>query len=578
MEFTFPPLLQEKFYAFEGHILFMEFLYPKTADDKRIILLLVVHKFEGTHAVMYTWGENDNLNLGHPHKFEYMLRSRDTMPTMIIPLTKESTFLVISTTGMSIYPSSEKSDHRHPKKYGILAPNEDIGDAPLWTRWARPARNWLYTQNVDTLYLCAEDGWVYFLEFNSQGELENQAFLGQLHCDVDTAFDVLNMGREGGDFILAAGSMGDGGVFVQEARDHPKCVQRFLNWAPVTDATIVCVDSQDTHHDGKTRNRLFASSVSSSGSGAIHEFRYGVEAQLGITVPLDDFQTIRDMWTMADDATGSIYILLSDPLSTLLLYMNSDLEEGISALDEEQTGLDGAQTVAAGYTADGAIIQVTENATHLFIPRNLSSNFHVPHAPQTYILAAAVDSESSTLIIAARRENETYLYLTSVINVADKFHLDVGQPVPIDKDPVCLSLQKYGDVTFVFMSTVDGKITVFHVENQSIIYLFETTISVDTDADISQVVDSFAALRHTSNGSLRAFLLCGLRSGFLVPFEVDFNASQLIGMPPTRPVYPYDGLLTGATPRTEKASAKAYWDHINTPSEQRLLCPFHLWN
>lgn len=525
--------MQEKFYAFEGHILFMEFLYPKTADDKRIILLLLVHKFEGTHAVMYTWGENDNLNLVEPRKFEYMLRSRDAMPTMIIPLTKESAFLVVSTTGMAIYPSSEEGDHRHPRKYPIFAPNEEIGDAPLWTRWARPARNWLYSQNVDTLYLCAEDGWIYFLEFGSGGELENQACLGQLHCDVDTAFDVLNMGREGGDFILAAGSMGDGGLFVQEARDHPKCVQRFLNWAPVTDATIVCADAHDTYHDGKTRKRLFASSVSSSGSGAIHEFRHGIEAQLGITVPLDDFETIRDMWTMADDTTGGIHILLSDPLSTLLLYMNSDLEEGISALDEEQTGLDSAQTVAAGCTPDGAIIQVTESATHLFVPRNLSSNSRVPHAPQTHILTATVDGESSTLIVASRRENETYLYLTSVINIAGNLQLDVGQPVTIHKDPVCLFLQKFGDVTFIFMSTVDGKMFVFYVENKSIIPLFEKDIPVDTDADTSKVVESFSTLRYTSNGSLRAFLLCGLRSGFLVPFEIDFNADQLIGKPPT---------------------------------------------
>ncbi|KAJ6130018.1 hypothetical protein N7512_002798 [Penicillium capsulatum] len=506
----------EKFYAFEGHILFMEFLYPKTADDKSIILLLLVHKFEATHAVMYTWGENDNLNLTHPHKFEYLVRSRDAMPTMIIPLTKESAFLMITTTSMSIYPSSEDDDYRHPKNTAF---------------WPPTKRSVTLHYGPDGLGPHATGyGWIYFLEFGSMGQLENQTYLGQLHCDVDTAFDVLNMGREGGDFILAAGSMGDGGLFVQEARDQPRCVQRFLNWAPITDSSIVCEDSDRTSYGAKARNRLFASSVSSSGSGAIHEFRYGVEAQLGITVALDDFQTIQDMWTMSDDTTGGIYILLSDPFATLLLYMNSDLEDGISELDEEQTGLDSAQTIAAGCTSDGAFIQVTERATHIFVPMDLSSNSRVPHEPQTYILTAAVDGESSTLAIAARRENVTCLYLASVIKDTGNFQLDIGPPIAIERDPVCLCLQKLGDVTFIFMSTVDSKVAVFHVENQSIKYIFDTDILVETDMDISKVVESFATLRYTSNGSLRAFVLCGLRSGYLVPFEIDFNASQLIGL------------------------------------------------
>ena len=554
----------------------MEFLYPKTPDDKRIILLLLVHRYEATHAIIYTWGERDNLNVVHPRKFEYMVRSKDIMPTMIVPLTKESSFLIVNTTSMAVYPSSEDSDYRHPTRYPIFAPNEEIRDAPLWIRWARPARNWLYSQNYDGIYLCAEDGWINYLEFDSEPRLETQTSLGQLHCDVDTAFDVLNMGREGGDFILAASSMGDGGLFVQEARDHPKCVQRFLNWAPVTDAAIISQDTHDPYQGATARNRLFATSVSSSGSGAIHEFRCGVEAQLGITVPLDDFETIRDMWTMTDDANGGIYVLLSDPLSTLLLYMNSDLEEGISALDEEQTGLGTAQTIAAGCTPEGAIIQVTENATHLFVPYNLSSNSRIPHEAQTHVLTAAIDGDSSSLVIAVRREGESYLYLTWVVSGDGNPKLDVGQPIKIDKSPVCLSLQKFGDVTFIFMSTVDDTIMVFHVDNQSITYLFETSISVDTFTDISKVVESFATLSYTLNGTLRAFLICGLRSGLLVPFEIDFNASQLIGKTPVGIGSVWDSRLIHSVFRAETTKTKAHWYNVNSHPEQRLLCPFHL--
>ena len=294
---------------------------------------------------------------------------------------------------------------------------------------------------------------------------------------------------------------------------------------------MVCPVTQSTPQGGIVSNRLFACSDSTATRGALHEFRWGFEAQQGFNVPLDDFSSIRDMWTMSEIVNGGVYILLSDPLSTLLLYLNPDFEEEISALEEEQTGLDSRQTLAAGCTPDGVLIQVTEEATHLFALHNLSLNTRVSHKDQVAILTAGVDGPKSAVITAVRYEDQAYLYMTKIVVTGDdEVRLDVGEPVNIAKEPICLSLQTFGDMTFLFLGNPDGTIDVFVIENNAIVFLFETFITLEDNVDLSTVVESFATIRTTSaNGSLRAFLLCGLRSGMLVSFEVDFNANNLIG-------------------------------------------------
>ncbi|KAJ5106469.1 hypothetical protein N7456_003144 [Penicillium angulare] len=525
------PIQEERYFGLDGSIMFMEFLYPRSAKDRNIVLLLIVQRDGVSYAVTYTWKDNKGLHASAPEIGEFKLRKQQKAPTMIIPLTKESSFLVVSPIGMAVYPSDGST---RPKKYQIPAPDSKINATALWTRWARPARNWLYSQAYDGIYVCREDGWVHLLEFGNEGTLESETSLGKIHCDVDTAFDVLDMGEgEGGDYILAGGSTGDAGLFVQEARAGPQCLQRFVNWAPAASADIVSPETRDVSLSGMTQNRLFTCSESAPFSGAIHEFRWGIEAQLGTTVPLDHFSSIRDMWTMFDPTNGNIYVLMSDPVSTLVLHTDLSIQ-GISALDEDQTGLHSGQSLAAGFTPDGILIQITETGTHLFVTRNTELNKSMPHSTegdQMNILAVAVEGTCSAVLTAVRQGDKAYLYATRVAIENDQVGLNASEPIEITKEPICLSLQKFGDMSFIFLGNNDGTITVFLLENNKITYLFETSISLENETDISTVVESFATIRISPpNGSLRAFLLCGLRSGILVSFEIDFNSNNLIAL------------------------------------------------
>lgn len=517
------PRIKESFYRIDGNILFMEFLFPRTLSDEKIILLLIVARDGHTFAEIYEWNEKDLSSLHNPNKISFKLHKEDRLPSTIVPLTKESSFLVISSSSMAVYPPSGPSQRIG---YNPIIPDGDvIKEVSLWTRWTRPARNWLYSQQKDGIYLAREDGWIHLLEFGNEGSLESDCTLGQVHIHVDTGFAFLDMGHEGGDFILASGNMSDGGLFEVEARCPPRCIQKFLNWAPVIDAVMV-PDSKGRLGVDVPRKRLFASSPSAS-NGALHELRYGIEAQLGTTTPLEQFLSIRDMWAMIDEVNNEIYVLLSDPISTLLLSMKPGLEEGITALHEEDTGFDNAaQTLSAGCTPEGVLIQVTEKATHLFVPGKTSLNTRIPHDPESTLAAVFVDGPNSALVTAVRKQNRLGLYFSQLVVTQDEARLDSGPLFEVEREPVCLSINTFeatGSAVFIFMGTGDGHVMVFGVNDRNVSPLLDHQLDIDRDQDISSAIESLAIIQVSWEGTPHAFLLCGLRSGILVPFEIGFG-------------------------------------------------------
>ncbi|CAI7621050.1 unnamed protein product [Penicillium glandicola] len=526
------PLESESFLQVDGDILFMEFLYPKDINDKRTILLLLVHKLGTTRSMVFEWDETSMLNRQSPKITSTSLPPQDQLPSMVIPLAKESSYLLVTTNSMAMYTPNSSS---RPMRYPPIIPDDESSEAGLWTRWARPSRNWMYSQRYDGIFLCQEKGWIYYLEFGNDGELETQTSLGQLHCDVDTAFDILDMGHEGGDFILAAGSQGDGGLFVQEARDHPRCVQRFLNWAPVPDAVAISSDSPDLFKDNTTHDhdRLFVCSTSASGNGAITELRYGIEAQIGVAASLGGLSSIRGMWAVSFGTKDSIYMVASDPLSSLLLHTTPDMRDGITAL-EDDTGLDVQQTLAMDCTPSGVIVRVTERAVHFFVPTDFSLNSYVPHDPLVFVTAAIVDGPSSTVIMTTRTQEGDFLHFLPIVTIEGRAFLSNHEaPYPLQKEPICISHQNWGKYGLIFLGTSDGTVLSFKVcnETRGIRQYADTHISVETGEDISKTIESLAVIKTLSDGRIHAFLFCGLRSGILVPFDIDTNAASFSGDP-----------------------------------------------
>lgn len=499
----------------------MEFLYPRSEGENKIILLLLVAQSQITHAICYEWDANIPLRNAPPRVTRRLLPFEDRLPTMVIPLTKTSSFMLVTPSSMAVY-KNRLDPRRQPSRYPLPICDKQAQRSPLWTRWARPLRNWIYNQKHDDIYLCREDGRIFYLEIGNEGEIENQTFLGLLHCDVDAAFDTLDIGHEGGDLLLAAGNMGDGGLFVQKARDHPRCVQKFINWTPVTDSVVVKSTTHDSSAAGVASDRLFVCSASTFGKGAVSELRYGIEAQIGLAVSLEGLSSTRDIWTMADNVNGGVYILTTDPISSLLIYLPADFGEEICAIDEADAGLDfSSQTLAAGCTHSGSIVQVTERAVHLGAAGS-SPGLRHEYDPAESVAAATINDSAALVATAVRTHQGSQLHLMRITSADDQLRLsDIGERIGINHEPVSISVERLGFSCFVFVGTGSGKLLIYRVADEAVAFLTDVDVNVDKGDDISKAIESLAVIRiAASDSSENSVLFCGLRSGILVSFGI----------------------------------------------------------
>lgn len=510
----------------------MEFLYPKSEDGDKIALLLLVSKDGNTYALCYEWDANESLRQTSPRMVRRHLPLEYRLPSIVVPLTKPSSFLLVSKTSMTVYDMLGYGTQ--PSRYPIPGQDGESQRTPLWTRWARPARDWLYKQAHDDIYLCREDGGVFYVAIGTEGEVEHRTHLGQLGCDVDSAFDILDIGHEGGDLILAAGNTGDGGLFIQNARDCPRCVQRFLNWAPITDSVIVESTDHSRPAADSDGDRLFACSASTIGRGALVEFRHGIEAQIGLMIAQDELSSTRDIWAMADSINGGVHILTSDPVSSLLVYLPPDFGDEICAIGETESGLNFAtQTLAAGCTQSGIIIQVTEKAIHLGTTHGPLPRYCFDYDANENVVSAAIACSGSLVATAVRTHSEMHLRLKRVNSSENQAQLlDVGSPIIVDYEPVCLSIENFDFASFVFVGTSDGRVAIYRIEENAITFLSDYSVNVGDRDDVSRAIETIARISTVANDSQKSTLLCGLRSGILVPFEISIESNNCaIGMP-----------------------------------------------
>ncbi|KAL2848682.1 mono-functional DNA-alkylating methyl methanesulfonate N-term-domain-containing protein [Aspergillus pseudodeflectus] len=522
------PVAEERFFRVEGDIIFMEFLYPRPEDGDKMILLLLVSHGKTTHAVCYEWNARQALQQAHPRITKKELPPEDRLPTMLIPLTKASSFMLVTTTSMTVYKN--KLDSRiDPTKYPLTVSGREPQKSPLWTRWARPLRYRVYNQKHDDIYLCREDGAVCYLDIGHEGQIDNQAQLGRLHCDVDAAFDILDIGYEGSDLLLAAGNTGDGGLFVLTAREQPKCVQKFMNWSPVTDSVLVKPPlSPKAKTDDVTSDRLFVCSASSFGAGAVVELRHGIEAQIGLLISLEELSGAGDIWILPDSTNGGVFMLTSDPISSTVLYLPANFDEEISAIDEADCGLDlNAPTLAAGYMDSGSLIQVTNNAILVGGTAESRSNLRWDFDIGQSVTVAAVHGPESLVVAAVRTHQDILIHVKKLDIVGAHTNLSSAvSPFAIDCEPICMLIENLPVGILIFIGTGDGRLLVYRLGDGAQ-RLLDVAVTIEDDDDLSKAINGLAILTHTSKNNFRsATLLCGLRSGFLVMFSITMSIDR----------------------------------------------------
>lgn len=158
-----------------------------------------------------------------------------------------------------------------------------------------------------------------------------------------------------------------------EGRATPLLKQPIDNWTPAQDLVIAPVHKEKQHSEGQqphigiyglpTPDRVF-SCVGKGAKGAIVEFRYGLEARIGLL--LDYELPIIEAWAIPSsicdvgDGDASLF-LLAFVESSVVICLSGD-ESSVEALNNDATMLDTRYRTISLYTQGVLTVQVTEHS------------------------------------------------------------------------------------------------------------------------------------------------------------------------------------------------------------------------
>jgi hypothetical protein len=520
----------------------MDFLYSSENEKNNIVLLLIVSRGPRTYAVHYIWDSAKGLKQIQQKPITTPLPDFCRLPNLLIPLTKSSNYLLITPSFIITNRNPLGADPKRVKQRC----SDLISKSPsIWAKWARPYRHPKYDKLHDDVFLCREDGRLTYVEIDHKSQIGSINVIGQLDCEVDAAFDTIdfNHPNHGGDLLIAGGSIGHGGLFIQIARQNPECVQRFVNWAPVFDTVIVPPLHEKARHELDITKDLsddlhfYVSSASSNNSGAVHEFRYGYEAQIGMIIPLEDFTTAQAVWAIPDFSQDGTYFLISDPVSSALMHLSrSDTGEDdeIYAMDGSDLSLDlSTYTLAAGYTSYAVMLQVTPKAVRSVLLTNPELNYVSEFSIEQTALVATVSGELGLVAVALRSEHGMSIQVGRIILNDGFLNIDyTGKSVHVEHEPISIVIEALKDDTYVFVGTSDGHIAYYRVERDEIVRVGEYMLNLPHD-QVSKAIESIAVVDWV--GTEKAAIYCGLRSGLLISLEIVFGPMSKSLQKPSRP-------------------------------------------
>ncbi|KAM5475998.1 hypothetical protein MauCBS54593_000681 [Microsporum audouinii] len=541
------PIKEECFFRADGDILRMEFLYPTPPDNDRIILLLLIAQDSESYYVTYDWSAMETLRSMDPRVTSHRLSNNYRMPTVLIPLIHSTSFMVATHSTMSIYKNVLNTENTTPP---INCPFPILEDRPrsrnqIWTHWARARRNRIRNAQFDDIYLCREDGMVLYLEIGKSGDIERQSNLGSLGCNLDTAFAILPEGYQAGDVLVTAGSMCGGGLFIEDARKPPRCIQRVPNWGPILDTVVVKAKRSITgtqpkgsqQEMGLPYDRIFTCSGVGPEHGTISELRYGIEAQIGLAIEHGACSSITGVWGISTPRGEGTLCLLTDPIMSSLIFIPvSGAEEG-DAMNEERSGLDlSHQTLAASITPDGVIIQVTNASirlSHGVIQQRSSITWEDPN---DRALIAFTSGPLSLVVVAIRNGSDIRVELREVRSDESGCTCAlVGLPLALNQEPICFAVEELGGKLYLLIGTSEGKLLIVAINGlDGLTPYLERGIVMGKDDIDSPAFESLRLIHTAGEERTRSTLFCGLRSGHLIPFNIIQGDSsfEIHQMPP----------------------------------------------
>ncbi|OCL13256.1 hypothetical protein AOQ84DRAFT_118277 [Glonium stellatum] len=541
------PIIDEQARKVDGVILKMEFLSSALSDDHHVILLVIFSKEGRTRMSCYDWDSSKGLGSvtiraeGHP------LEKDERTPLFVIPLQQSPGFLLVAEQGISLYQDILSGS----SKRDVVSINEEYprypGSSkrkPLWTHWARMARNWEAQGKLDeNFYIIREDGIVHYVQVNPETHATTTS-AGQFGCTVDSAFASLDVGRNffslrNPDVLIAAGDMSYGelikiGAWENDPRKRSRAetmeleyLESLPNWAPITDTLISRLPGVQTGYD-RQREALFAT-TGRSPYGAISELRWGLNALVGATIDSPDFSGVTAMWTLYDTTHDGTFFLLSFPLGSYLFHLSIPSLE-ITDDFGEQCGIQlGEETLTAGSVGSYWAVQVTHKAIYLLNSSSaegvLLRDDTVEFPPGTTALAAAVHFQYPLVVTAVRHDTEIRLELGQIVDHEGKISLEQKATHSLPADPTCLSIVEIDGMPHAFVGTTNAFLLLFRIDVRGLTLVMEERVDDDARRGSPIVCENVALLTSKSSGDVH-MLVCGMRDGSLYNFELRSQAGE----------------------------------------------------
>ncbi|OTB00057.1 hypothetical protein M426DRAFT_15804 [Hypoxylon sp. CI-4A] len=555
----------------------IEFLHPTHGNEVQVILMVILVQPDVSRLAIYEWDSRHELGdifLGE--RTGYRLDQDYRMPLMVVPLKVRNAFLIITE---NITATCSDILGGPPVFVQFELANRDDTELhhgthePLWTAWTRPIRHPPYHDKNDIIYLAREDGLINFLEYGDELDIETSVSMGSVDCNIDTAFACLF--HLFGDVLVTGGDSGPGAVWNVEARQSPQRIGSIPNWSPTVDFAVTESSTDESRGDEDApdaiipyqSNKIFACSGRGI-TGAITEFRYGIQARIGLDLTYSS--NIKQCWAIPDfdeTAEDGFFLLLALPNASAVLRLSRDLSE-VSEKDDDATPYDLSSTTLAVQETPGVVIQVTESSITIVTPtsrsRNLTSDVLRDHTAT--VADAAV--KDSTIALAVYSGPNFKIVLLGIMGL----EVSVQRVFDVEGEVTCLAIEQLAESLVILAGLQKGQASTLAIyptglDQQDstvpvLLKLLPDTPSADRSTGSYMGNTPFGALTsvlYLGEQSGKASILAGTRNGDILTIQVKLShpvshESYRIGFG-TSPCHVFPGGTVG-----ESKSVLAYSD------------------
>ncbi|KAF2752888.1 hypothetical protein EJ05DRAFT_236408 [Pseudovirgaria hyperparasitica] len=526
-----------------GVILKMDFLFPAEQDNDHIALLIIHSHNSRVYITCFDWIASIGLTSRQRRLKALPLVECQEYPLLLITLQFSPDCMIVTEDGIYYFQKILAGADKVKKVFDSHDPviSKHLHKRPpLWTSWTRVERAHRFHNRVqEDFYLVREDGQFFYMEVKSKETYCGMSYAGSFGCNVDTAFTNLPLGLRKPDHVVAAGIGGHGGILRigmsgkvaevprREKVFQPDLVGQLPSWAPTMD---LVEDTCNTQSQGTFPHGIVVTSGRAP-RGCVSSLRSGLSANIRAQIGADmDVANCIGGYLLSTPESDQIVFLLSFPTHSDLIRLSVveeageevlDVQVGLSEAQEDNVGLDlGLETLFASSIGSDRAIQVTRRGAIITEALTLRETARLSLSPDSAISVATLEGNYLVYAYMSVDSGGVRLAVTTFnreldILTGSEHHFDLSS------EPTCVKFITIAEKVVLAVSTHAHELLFFDLPSSSSNLRLLSAHRLPKDKGSSATCESLAVLHSEPCTDL---LVCGLRSGHVLSFEVDVDS------------------------------------------------------